>query len=233
MNRRITLAIVAALFGMPGIAAQDAGMANTLTVKEKAAGWRLLFDGKTTAGWRGYRQDSIPDGWQAVDGALTRIGRGGDIITIDEFDDFELAVDWKLGPGGNSGIFYRVVEGADLMWKMAPEMQLLDDAGHKDLTPEQYTGANYALHAPTSKAAKPPGNWNQARIVVKGPHVEHWLNGVKVVDYELWTDEWQRRVKASKFKDDERYGMAKKGHIGLQDHGDLVSFRNIKVRPLK
>jgi len=126
MNRRITLAIVAALFGMPGIAAQDAGMANTLTVKEKAAGWRLLFDGKTTAGWRGYRQDSIPDGWKAVDGALTRIGRGGDIITIDEFDDFELAVDWKLGPGGNSGIFYRVPPGVRTSmgrrWYRGPSM---------------------------------------------------------------------------------------------------------------
>src|SRR5207244_5888178 len=139
----------------------------------------------------GYRQDRIPDGWKAVGGSLTRIGAGGDIVSVDEFDDFELAIDWKLGPRGNSGIFYRVVEGADLMWKMAPELQLLDETGYKDLTPEQFTGANYALNAPTAKAAKPPGTWNQTRVVAKGAHVEHWINGVKVVEYEMWTPDWE------------------------------------------
>ena len=228
-----TLVVVPAA-AMLAAAANAAGQptSNTLTATEKAAGWRLLFDGKTTAGWRGYLKDTLPDGWKAVDGTLTRIGSGGDIITIDQFDDFELSIDWKLAPGGNSGIFYRVVEGADVMWKMAPEMQLLDDAAHKGITPEQLTGANYALHPPLRHAAKPLGTWNQARVIAKGPHVEHWLNGVKTVEYELWTPDWERRVKASKFKDDERYGRARKGSVGLQDHGDSVAFRNIKVRAL-
>ena len=208
-------------------------MANTLTAKEKADGWRLLFDGQTTAGWRGYLKDRAPDGWKAVGGSLTRSGAGGDIITTDEFADFALAIEWKIAKGGNSGIFYRVVEGADLMWKMAPELQLLDEVAHTDITPEQFTGANYALHAPKSHPARAPGSWNETRVIAKGPHVEHWINAVRVVDYEMWTADWERRVQASKFKDDARYGRARTGHIGLQDHGDLVEFRNVRIRELR
>ncbi len=195
--------------------------------------WRSLFDGKTTAGWRGYRQAQLPAGWQVVDGALTRVGAGGDIVSVDQFGDFELSLEWKIAPGGNSGVFYRVTEDDEVMWHTAPEMQLIDDAGYKEkLKPAQKSGANYDLHAPARDVARPAGSWNETRIIVHGQHVEHWLNGVKVVEYELGSADWNRRVKASKFSEYPRYGQARRGHIGLQDHGDGVAFRNIKVREL-
>jgi hypothetical protein len=212
------------------VRAQNTGEANTLTPKEQADGWRLLFDGKTTNGWRGFRQPQMPAGWKAVDGTLTRAGQAGDIVTVDQFGDFELTIDWTLAANGNSGIFYRVTEDDEVMWHSAPELQLIDNAYREPLKPAQYAGANYDLHPPSRDATKPIGSWNTTRLLVRGSHVEHWLNGVKVVEYELWSDDWERRVKASKFKDFPRYGRARSGYIGLQDHGDRVAFRNIKVR---
>jgi 3-keto-disaccharide hydrolase len=204
---------------------------NTLTAKERADGWRLLFDGTTTAGWRGYRQETLPSGWQAIDGSLTRVGEAGDIVTADEFGDFELTVEWKLAANGNSGVFFRVVEDDPVMWHMAPEYQVIDNAYKPPLKPGQYAGANYDLDPPSRDATRSIGSWNQTRLLVRGAHVEHWLNGVKVVEYELWTPDWERRVRESKFKDFPSYGRARRGHIGLQDHGDNVAFRNIKIRP--
>lgn len=198
--------------------------------------WRSLFDGKTTAGWRGFKKAQMPDGWTVVDGALTRGGKAGDIVSIDQFDDFELTIDWKIAPGANSGIFYRVVENdADpQMWHVAPEYQLIDDTGHKGpLKPTQKTAANYDLQPPGRDATRPPGSWNTTRILVDGGHVEHWLNGVAIVKYDLWTDEWKALVARSKFKDHPRYAQARKGHIGIQDHGDWAAFRNIRIRPLR
>lgn len=204
---------------------------NTLTEAERAEGWTLLFDGVTTRGWRGFRQDSMTDGWQALDGALTRVGDGGDIITVDQYGDFELSLEWMVEPGGNSGVIYHVTEEADQTYETGPEMQVLDDAGHADgqsrLTA---AGSNFALYPARAGAVKAAGEWNHARIVVEGPHVEHWLNGVKVVEYELWSPEWEARVADSKFAQWPGYGMAKRGHIALQDHGDRVSYRNIKIR---
>src|SRR5918911_660937 len=140
---------------------------NTLTPKEKAAGWRLLFDGKTTNGWRGFRQQTIPDGWQAVDGSLTRIGRGGDIVTVDEFGDFELMLEWSIAKNGNSGVFYRVTEDDDVMWHTAPEYQIIDNGYDKErLKPTQLTGANYDLDPPSRDATKPLGSWNETGILV-------------------------------------------------------------------
>jgi Domain of Unknown Function (DUF1080) len=216
-----------------GVVAQDKVPPNTLTAKEKAEGWRLLFDGATTAGWRGFRQTTIPAGWKAIDGSLTRIGPGGDIVTVDEFGDFELTVEWKLAPNGNSGIFYRVTEDDEVMWHTAPEYQLIDSGYKEPLKPAQYAGSNYDLDPPARDATRPIGTWNETRILVRGSRVEHWLNGVKVVEYELWTDDWKRRVQASKFKDYPTYGRARRGHIGLQDHGDSVAFRNIKIREIR
>jgi 3-keto-disaccharide hydrolase len=207
-------------------------LTHALTAGEQDAGWRSLFDGKTTNGWRGFRQKQIPAGWKAVDGALTRIGQGGDIVTVDEFGDFELSIEWKLAPNGNSGIFYRVVEDDDIMWHMAPEYQVIDNAYREPLKPGQLAGANYDLNPPSRDATKPIGSWNETRIVARGSHVEHWMNGVKVVEYELWSEDWERRVRESKFKDFPRYGRARRGRIGLQDHGDSVAFRNIKIRDL-
>lgn len=225
----ITSALV---FAACAIAAAQA-MLNTLTAKEKAEGWRLLFDGKTTNLWRGFRQTTIPDGWKVVDGALTRVGRAGDIVSVDQFGDFELSIDWNLASGGNSGVFYRVTEDDEVMWHTAPEYQLIDNAYREPLKKVQEAGANYDLHPPLSDATRPIGSWNTTRVLVKGGHVEHWLNGVKVVEYELWSDDWERRVGESKFKDFPRYARARRGHIGIQDHGDRVAFRNIKIRELK
>ena len=215
-----------------------AGVAdNTLTAPEKADGWRLLFDGTSLAGWRGYRQTTAPDGWKVVDGAITRVGKAGDLVTAEEFANFELKVDFKIAPRGNSGIFYRGVESADgPVYYSAPEYQVIDNAGHPDAKngPDRYCGANYALNPPTNKdACKPAGEWNSARIVINGAHVEHWLNGEKVVEYELWSDKWKAEVAASKFKAWPAYGMSKSGVIALQDHGDDVAFKNIKVKVLK
>ena len=201
----------------------------------QASHWRPLFDGKSTAGWRGFKQAQMPEGWTVVDGALTRGGKAGDIVSIEQFDDFELTLEWKIAAGANSGIFYRVVETADKapMWQVAPEYQLIDDRGYKGpLKPTQKTAANYDLQPPRHDATKPAGSWNTSRIVANGSHVEHWLNGVQIVTYELWTDEWKALVAQSKFKDHPEYALARRGHIGIQDHGDWAAFRNIRVRQL-
>jgi hypothetical protein len=210
---------------------------NTLTDAEKKAGWKLLFDGKTTSGWRNYRADSIRSGWQVIDGALTRAGRGGDIISTEKFGDFELTLEWKLspdGPPGNSGIFYRAIEDTSAIYWNAPEMQILDDDRHGDgKTILTSTGSNYALDGVEHGIAKPIGEWNQVRIVAKGNHVEHWLNGRKVVEYELGSAAWKEKVAKSKFAPHPQYGKAREGHIGLQEHGSFVAFRDIKIRPIR
>jgi hypothetical protein len=206
---------------------------NTLTAEEKNAGWRLLFDGKTLEQWRGYKQESVPAGWSVRDGAIALTGKAGDLVTRDQFQDFELQLEWKISPGGNSGIFFHVTEGAGAVWETGPELQVLDNATHADgKTPETSAASNYALQASTRDATRPVGEWNEVRLVVKGPHVEHWLNGLKVVEYELWSPEWESRVKASKFKEMPTYGRARRGHIALQDHGNPVWYRSIRVKTL-
>jgi len=206
---------------------------NTLTPAERAAGWRLLFDGKTTSGWRGWKMDTLPSGWQVVDGALTRVRRAADIITTEKFKNFELSLEWKIAPNGNSGIFYRASEDDDAIYWSAPEMQVLDDAGHPDgqsrLTA---AGSDYGLYPSPAGVVQPAGQWNQVRLVVNGNHVEHWLNGVKVVEYELGSPDWEARVKASKFAPHPHYGRNPEGYIGLQEHDYWVAYRNIKIRVL-
>jgi len=221
----------------PGTVAQQAILAspNVLTDAEQKAGWKLLFDGKTTQGWRGFKKQDIPDGWKVEDGCLTRVGQGGDIITADQFDHFELSLEWRIAKGGNSGIFYRVGEGEglDAVWSTGPEMQVLDNDFHADgQNPLTSAGANYALHPAPRDLTLPVGRFNQARIVVQGNKVEHWLNGVQVCAYELNSDDWTKLIRESKFKSLPRYGREAKGHIALQDHGDKVWYRNIKIRPL-
>lgn len=207
---------------------------NTLTASERDAGWQLLFNGTSTDGWRVFKESGTPTGWAVVDGTLARTGPGGDLITVDQFDDFELTLDWMLEPGGNSGIFFRVTEDVDRTFEGAPEMQVLDDVGHADAVSRLTSaGANYALHPAAEGAVKPVGEWNSVRIVVDGALVQHWLNGTKVVEYELWTPQWEELVRNSKFVEWPSYGRAERGHIGLQDHGDPVYYRNIKVRSLR
>ena len=223
-------AIALAGLANPGVAQEM----NTLSHAEREAGWQLLFDGQSLDGWRGYNRPDLPGGWAAEEGLLTRFGPGGDIITQAQFGDFELSIDWRVEPGGNSGIFYRAQEGEELVYHSAPEMQVLDDERHRDgRDPITSAGSNYGLHAAPRGVVRPAGAWNEARILVRGAHVEHWLNGTKVVEYELRSDEWAAVVGNSKFSAWPAYGQADRGHIGLQEHGDRVWYRNVKLRELR
>lgn len=194
-----------------------------------------LLEPNAAPAWRGYLKSELPVGWQVIDGALTRVGAGGDIITKEQYENFELELEWKVSPGGNSGIFFHVVEDSTLpaVYLTGPEMQVLDNRGHPDgRSPHTSAASNFALHPPARDATKPVGQWNRARLVVNGSRVEHWLNGELVVRYDLWTEQWKQRVRDSKFRDMPRYGLARSGHIALQDHGDWVAFRNIRIRRL-
>jgi hypothetical protein len=198
--------------------------------------WRTLFDGTSLDAWRGYKQDKAPDGWKIVDGTLFKDTSVADLLTKDEFGDFELSLEWKISAGGNAGIFYRGTEEYDHIYWSAPEYQLLDNEKADDNQSRLTMAASaYALYPPAAAAKpKPVGQWNMTRILAKGAHVEHWLNGTKAVAYELWSPDWEAKVKASKFKDYPNYGRAKKGHIGLQgDHEGTLAFRNIRIRELK
>jgi hypothetical protein len=183
--------------------------------------------------------DRVPDGW-SVDGDAIRFARPShpaakraDLITRAQYGDFELRLEWKVTPGGNSGVMFRVSEDSERSYHTGPEMQILDNAGHRDGgNPLTSTGSNYALHAPVRDVTRPVGDWNEVRIVARGPHVEHWLNGVKVVEYELWSADWKAKVAASKFAQWPRYGLNETGHLALQDHDDEVWFRNVMVRRL-
>lgn len=209
---------------------------NALTDAERAEGWRLLFDGSTTDGWRNFKASDLNPAWQVEDGTLTLTEQGGgDIVTEETFENFELAIDWKISEGGNSGIFFNVVESDeyDAVFETGPEYQILDDENAADNDdPTHLAGANYDLHAPSDDVVRPAGEWNTTRIVVDDGRVEHYLNDVMIVEYELWTDAWREDVANSKFADMDGYGQARSGHIALQDHGDRVWFRNIKIRPL-
>lgn len=216
-------------------AIQSPSTPNTLTPEEAREGFVLLFDGKSTDAWRGYKRPDLPPGWSAVEGELrcTPGKEGGDIVTREQYGDFDFRIEFKISEGGNSGLIFRVSEDAESSYMTGPEFQILDDANHPaSVNPLVAAGSNYALHARTKSTLKPHGEWNAARIVAKGAHIEHWLNGEKIVEYELWTEDWKKRVAASKFGAMKGYGMNKTGHLALQDHGDLVGFRSIRVKRL-
>lgn len=222
-----------AVWGVLSAMSTQSSPDNVLSPEEKNAGWRLLFDGATLQGWRGYKKDTCPDGWQVVDGALTRVKGGGDLVTVETFDDFELSIDWRIAPRGNSGIMYRVAETEGASYMTGPEYQILDHAGHGDGRNTLTSAAScYGLYAPMKDVAKPAGQWNRARIIARGNHVEHWLNGEKVVEYEIASDDWNQRVARSKFKAWPQFAKVPKGHLCLQDHGDRVEYKNIKIRVL-
>jgi len=200
-----------------------------------AAGWRPLFDGRTLNGWREYKAENPPAGWFVRDSALTKTEGTRDLISVEQFGDFELELEWKLARGGNAGLFYRATEEYDRVYWSAPEYQLLDDAnapdGRSRLTS---AGADYGLYPAPAGALKPAGEWNATRIVVKGAHVEHWLNGTKLLEYEFWSPDWEAKVKASKFGAWPNYGRAKRGHIAIQgDHNGELQLRNIRIREIK
>jgi hypothetical protein len=205
----------------------------TLTAEERAQGFRPLFDGRSLAGWRSFTAETPPAGWKAVDGELVRDGAGGDLMTADTFTDFELRLEWKISTNGNSGIMFRVGRNAKYPWETGPEFQVLDNAGHKDgRDPLTSAGSNFAVHAPVKDVTRPVGAWNEIRLMARGPHVEHWMNGVKLLEYEIGSPDWHARVKASKFSTMPGYGREPRGHIVLQDHGDLVAYRNVRIKVL-
>ena len=196
--------------------------------------WLPLFDGRSLEAWRGYKQETMPDGWQVVNGTLARVGQAGDIITREQFENFELRFDWQVETGGNSGIFFGVTEEVDgPVWHSGPEYQVLHNAGHQDgADPITSAGSNYAVHPPSADVTRPAGEWNRARLVVNRGRVEHWMNGAQLLAYELGSADWQSRVAASKHADLPSYGRIQRGHIAIQDHGDPVRFRNIFIRPI-
>lgn len=200
----------------------------------QTGGWRSLFDGTSMDAWRGYKSEAMPPGWSIAGGALTKDEPVGDIISRDQFGDFELELDWRIGVAGNSGIFYRGTEEYNRVYWSAPEYQLLDDIKASDnKTRLTCAGACYALYPSPAGHLKPVGEWNQARIVARGPHVEHWLNGVKLLEYELWSPDWTAKVKASKFNDYPNFGRSARGHLAIQgDHEGALAFRRIRIREL-
>ncbi|MDP2283579.1 MAG: DUF1080 domain-containing protein [Pseudohongiella sp.] len=209
----------------------------------EAGDWITLFDGSSTEEWRQYNSDTFPSqGWVIEDDALVFRPREdrrpvGDIITKRIFRDFDLQLEWMVERGANSGIFYHALEQPNqaIYWS-ALEMQVLDDANHPDsflgVNGNRQAGTLYDLIPINPKTAKPFGEWNEARIVSRGPIVEHWLNGEMVLRYERWTVAWFEMLRNSKFKDHNEFGAMQQGHIGLQDHGDVVRFRNIRIREL-
>jgi len=195
--------------------------------------WKPLLDEQVVSTWRGYQRESMPDGWQMVDGVLARIGDAGDIITTDQFENFELRFDWKIEPGGNSGVFFGVSEDGAVAWHSGPEYQLLHNAGHPDgKAPITAAGSNYAVHPPIADMTRPVGEWNRSRLRVNRGHVEHWMNGMYLLSYQIGDTEWQRRVTDSKFSELPLYGQSRRGHIAIQDHGDPVWFRNMRIKVL-
>ena len=209
---------------------------NHLTACERADAWRLLFDGTTTKGWRDYHADKISSkAWRVIDGVLTKTASTEDIVTRDAFGDFELSWDWKLPPGGNAGLFFRATEEYDKIYWSAPEFQLLDDSLAPDgRNPLTSAGAAYGLYAPPRGVAHNGGQWNSSRIIARGAHIEHWMNGRKTIEYEAWTPEWKAKVAGSKFHTYPNFGLAKSGLIGFQgDHNGSLELRNIKIRVLK
>jgi hypothetical protein len=231
----------------PPEAAQDvadpcAGV-NALTDTEQAEGWTLLFDGEGLSGWHGYNGGTV-ESWTIEDCAVKSVGTEGnygsdmraDLVTDGEYTNFEISIDWKASEGGNSGLMYGVIEDEkyDAAWKTGPEYQLVDDVGFPSALEEwQKAAANYAMHAAAEdKPLKPVGEWNNSRIIVNGDHVEHWLNGAKVVEFERWNDEWEDLKNSGKWKDAPDYGSAATGHIVIQDHGSVFWFRNVKIREI-
>ena len=214
---------------------------NVLTPEEKAAGWELLFDGATLDGWKDYNGKTLTQPWHVVDGCIQAKGDGSDgsgyIVTNKEYENFELAWDWKLSKAGNSGMLYHVVERPEFKvpYVTGPEFQLLDDVNFPDPVEDwQKCGVDYAMHLPdyTKMHVNPAGEWNNSKIVFDNGHVEHWINGKKILEFEAWTDDWHARKNSGKWTMAPEYGLSKSGVLCLQDHGYPASFRNLKIKEL-
>jgi hypothetical protein len=198
---------------------------------EASDGWKPLFDGVSLSGWRGYRESAPGNGWKIHDGEVSRESGAGDLVTVDEFGDFELSLEWKIGRGGNSGIIYRVGLGESDTFETGPEYQLLDDQ-HAHESGAHLAGSVYDLAAPTEDATRPFDTWNETRIVVRGWKIQHWLNGHKVAELDLASPDGKKIIADSKFGAMPKFATLLRGHIALQDHGDPVSFRKIQIREI-
>ena len=208
--------------------------AGELTKEEKTQGWVSLFDGKTFKGWRNYKGEGVRDGWKVVDGAMQHTEKGGDIITENQYENYELKLEWKISEGGNSGIFFSVQEGKGAIYFTGIEMQILDNDKHKDRKdPTHRAGACYALYNSVDTAVGKVGTWNKVRVLKEGDHYQFFLNGVKTADFKSESEAFKKLVANSKFKKWPAFATHLKGHIGLQDHGDVVSFRHLKIRVIQ
>ena len=231
MNRthRIGTLLCTTLFLVSSAAADDSPP-NTLTEAEQQAGWKLLFDGKTTAGWRNFKKSDISSGWKVEDGELVRAEKGaGNIVTTEPYKAFELSLEYKISPAGNSGLMYHVDEAVASPPMTGPEIQIQDNKlGHDP----QKAGWLYQLYPSSEDATKPAGEWNQIRVLITPDKCVQWMNGVKYCEYVKGSADWDERVAKSKFAKWPQFGKATSGYICLQDHGDVVAFRNIKIRPI-
>jgi hypothetical protein len=213
---------------------------NVLTAQERTNGWQLLFNGQDLSGWQSFGGGAPAPTWTVKDGTLELTKADGkmsgtDLVTKDTYGAFELALDWKVAPGGNSGVLYlaRSVPGATQLYESGIEMQILDDARHSDgKIPSHRAGSLYDMTVPPAGASRPAGSWNHARLLVEGGRIRQWLNGTLTADVSYGDDAWRRRVAASKFAKMPSFGIFPSGVIGLQDHGEPVAFRNIKLRRL-
>ncbi len=239
MKRTLLIALVLVTTVPLHTAAADDAKVNTLTDAEEAAGWKLLFNGKTLQGWHNFKRDGVRPGWQVKDGTLACVDphNAGDLVTSEKFDWFELELDYNISEGGNSGIMFHVTDEGNAVWATGPEFQLEDNAKAGD---PQRCGWLYALYQPptdpkTGKpidATKPPGEWNHVRLVISPEKCEHYINSVKYFDYVLGSDDFKERVAKSKFSTMPLFAKSNSGYLSLQgDHGQ-VSFRNIKIRPI-
>lgn len=240
INILLLFSVFLSLYLTNEVKAGEKAKINSLTKKEKAQGWQLLFDGETLGQFRGYNGKDVSKSWAIEDGCLKSIGKaGGDLATEKNYENFELKFEWKASKGANSGIFYDVIEDPKYrrLSETGPEYQIIDDEGFPaKLLESQLAGADYEMHV-ADKSAKTlysveSGKFNSGKIIVKNNHIEHWLNGKKIVEFERWTDDWYKRKNEAKWKDYPGYGTAKSGKIGIQDHGSIVWLRNIKIREL-
>ena len=223
-----------ALLGACSVASVSLADVNSVSAAEKAEGWKSLFDGVNLNGWRGYNADKPGEGWAVVDGTIMVKSKGGDLLTKDAFGDFELSFDWKVTETANSGVIYRVGLGERASYITGPEYQVLDNEKAEDNKQHDHLAASlYDLALELNAKTKPVGEWNSGRIRVRGWHVEHWLNGEKVVDVDLASPAGKAMIQSSKFKDWEKFASLPRGHIALQEHGHDVSFRAIKIRELR
>jgi hypothetical protein len=258
MNRKAALFLVSVFIAGCGAPKQDSlglkdstALSADTTLEENSAvnvlsdaqaqeGWKLLFDGKSMVGWRIFRKMEN-DSWEVANGTLhckpfndDGTNKRSDLVTNDQYENFDFKFDWKISTQGNSGVIYLVSEELDQPYATGPEYQILDDEGYPgDVQKEHLTGGVYGIYFPSSeRKVSPVGEWNESRLVVNKKHVEHWLNGIKVVEYELDSEDWKKRKSLGKWKDFPKYGVVSKGHIDLQDHGNEVWFRNLKIKTL-